>query len=133
MKFVKNVKAVTAIIMGIGIILLLIGLFLKTPGTKLTTYSRLDGQENYSSIDEYVGGDAYNYIIGANLVGARITGVMVQKAIFIVSGIMLCCGGLVYFAIFEEGDPQNTNEDKRDLSELDAVSQVNLTSEDTVS
>ena len=61
----------------IGILLVLIGLIIRVPGGALTTYKSLDGESaggyyafdnRYSSIDEYVGGDAYNYIIGTETV-----------------------------------------------------------------
>lgn len=64
----------------IGILLVLIGLIIRVPGGALTTYKSLDGESaggyyafdnRYSSIDEYVGGDAYNYIIGASLVAGK--------------------------------------------------------------
>lgn len=87
-------------LIAIGIILVLIGLFIRVPGAALTTRESLDGVStayyvlgnSYSAIDEYVGGDAYNYIIGATLVAAKITGAMTARAIFIV-------GGLICFAL----------------------------------
>ena len=80
----------------IGLILISVGLFLKVPGGALTTYGGLDGVSTdgyyfgnrYSSIDEYVGGDAYNYIIGASLVGGKIAGTLATKAILIVGGAL---------------------------------------------
>ena len=69
----------------IGILLVLIGLIIRVPGGALTTYKSLDGESaggyyafdnRYSSIDEYVGGDAYNYIIGASLVAGKTAGVI---------------------------------------------------------
>ena len=85
-----------------GIVLILIGFLIPTPGGALTTYESLDGDktehyvfdDKYSSIDEYVGGDAYNYIIGASLVAGRISGTMTTKAIFVVSGILCLCLGI---------------------------------------
>lgn len=86
----------------IGISLLLIGLIIQIPGGALTTYESLNGNSTdyhvfdnkYSSIDEYVGGDAYNYIIGATLVAGKIAGIMTTKAIFIVGGAICICFGL---------------------------------------
>ena len=45
-------------------------------------------------IDEYVGGDAYNYIIGASLVAGKTAGVIAAKAISIVGGAICFCFGL---------------------------------------
>lgn len=86
----------------IGILLILAGLFIQIPGGVLTTYGTRDGDKTsayefdnkYSAIDEYVGGDAYNFIIGACLVAGKTAGTMAAKAICIVGGIMLLCTGL---------------------------------------
>ena len=87
----------------IGILLVLIGLIIRVPGGALTTYKSLDGESaggyyafdnRYSSIDEYVGGDAYNYIIGASLVAGKTAGVIAAKAISIVGGAICFCFGL---------------------------------------
>lgn len=87
----------------IGILLILIGLIIRVPGGALTTYKSLDGEsaggyyafdDRYSSIDEYVGGDAYNYIIGASLVAGKTAGVIAAKAISIVGGAICFCFGL---------------------------------------
>lgn len=91
--------------MCIGIVLFCIGgLFIQTPHKELTTYSALD--DEYSVIEEYVGGDAYNYIIGASLVGGEIAGAKSQKAIFISGGLLIFCLGLLSFGYI-------TNEEKR--------------------
>lgn len=82
------------IVIAIGIVLVCIGLLLQVPSKELTTYSFL-GDSGYSVIDEYVGGDAYNYIIGATLVAGEIAGVMIQKAVFISIGLLIVCIGLL--------------------------------------
>lgn len=96
-----NIKAYMCPII-FGIFLILVGLFIQIPGGALTTYEYLDGDktdfyvfdDKYSSIDEYVGGDAYNFIIGASLVAGKISGTMTTKTIFIVSGILCLCLGI---------------------------------------
>lgn len=103
-KFNKNSKCIKAYICPIiiGIVLILIGLFIQIPGGALTTHESLDGNktgfynfdDKYTAIDEYVGGDAYNYIIGASLVAGKISGTMTTKAIFIVGGILCLCLGI---------------------------------------
>lgn len=86
----------------VGILLIIVGLAIQIPGGALTTYSSFDGDRTdyytfdnkYSSIDEYVGGDAYNYIIGASLVAGKTAGAMASKSIFIVGGAICVCFGL---------------------------------------
>lgn len=96
----KKSSSVISII--IGITLLSVGLFLKIPGTDLTTLSWLDGKDNYSVIEEYVGGDAYNYIIGASLVGGKTSGILVMKAVFIAVGALVFCMGLISLSFVKE-------------------------------
>lgn len=87
-----------------GIVLLVCGLSTQTPGMALTTYKSLNGastsgyamDNRYSSIDEYVGGDAYNFIIGASLISGQVSGAMTQKAIYVTGGVMLICAGLMF-------------------------------------
>lgn len=88
----------------VGLIMAIVGLLLPVPGTHLTTFEGLDGEtgetngKKYAAIEEYVGGDAYNYIIGAELVGNRISGTLAMKAVFISVGIMISCVGAIAFA-----------------------------------
>ena len=90
-------KIIAIAVLVIGIILFAVGLFLPTPGEKLSTYP-FYGSSEYSTIEEYVGGDAYNYIIGASLVGGKIAGMLAMKGIFIGVGILIVCIGAIYFA-----------------------------------
>lgn len=86
----------------LGVILIAVGLLWRIPGEALTTRTSLNGEstENYvrgntySAIDEYVGGDAYNFIIGASLVAGEITGVLVSKTICVVGGALCICMGM---------------------------------------
>ncbi len=99
-------------LIAIGIILVLIGLFIRVPGAALTTQESLDGVStayyvlgnSYSAIDEYVGGDAYNYIIGATLVAAKITGAMTARAIFIVGGLICFALGLALKSLMNKDE-----------------------------
>lgn len=94
----------------IGIILIFSDLIIHIPGGALTTYESLDGvstenyvfDDEYSSIDEYVGGDAYNYIIGASLVAGKIAGMIAAKAICIVGGAMCLCFGITLKRLYKE-------------------------------
>ena len=84
-----------------GIVLLSCAASVDIPGGALTTYESLDGDsttyyvfdDKYSAIDEYVGGDAYNYIIGASLVSGKISGAMTSQAIYNVGGVLCICLG----------------------------------------
>lgn len=86
----------------VGIVLIIVGIIIQMPGGALTTFEPLDGESTeqyvfdnkYSAIDEYVGGDAYNFIIGASLVAGKISGTMTTKAIMIVSGVLCVTLGL---------------------------------------
>ena len=101
------------IILIVGIALVSFGVCVEIPGGALTTYESLDGVDTdnyafdnkYSSIDEYVGGDAYNYIIGAALVSGKISGAMTSKAIYIVGGFICVCIG---FAVISIGKKANS-------------------------
>lgn len=96
-----------------GVIFIIIGFCIQVPGGALTTYSSLDGHkvdgshykfsDKYSTIDEYVGGDAYNYEIGASLVAGRTAGAMVSKNIFIFGGLLCICCGITLF-MFQNPD-----------------------------
>ena len=95
------------VVVFLGISLLIVGLSVEIPGGALTTYESLDGattdgytfDDKYSAIDEYVGGDAYNYIIGASLVAGQISGAMISKAVYIVGGIICISIGFVAKAL----------------------------------
>lgn len=123
----------------IGICLICHGRNIKIPGGVLTTYKLLDGKltnnykfdNQYSSIDEYVGGDAYNYIIGASLVAGKMSGAMVSKAIYIVGGFLCICLGILLEILHKaiQNLPQNNTENtsntenaqKQNLPTLESV------------
>lgn len=94
----------------VGIILIFVGIVIHVPGGALTTYKSLDGvstdsyhfDNEYSSIDEYVGGDAYNYIIGASLVAGKTAGMIAAKAICIVGGAICLCFGITLKNLYKE-------------------------------
>lgn len=87
--------------LGAGALCLLVGLLFPMPGEDLTTYD-LNGAEHFH-IEEYVGGDAYNYIIGACILGGHISGAMTVKAVFAIGGLALICAGVTALAIFGTG------------------------------
>ena len=90
----ENKKRTAAlVVIAAGIILITAGLMIAVPGDYLTTYESLGGKDGYSYIREYVGGDAYNYIMGASLVAGHISGTMAMKAVFIAVGVLVTCMG----------------------------------------
>ncbi len=93
-------KAVSIVTVAIGVILFIVGLTIKIPSKELTTYSFRS--DDYSVIEEYVGGDAYNYIICASLVGGEIAGAKTQKAIFISMGSLIFAIGLLAYSFSKE-------------------------------
>lgn len=88
-------KNVSITIICIGAVLFLIGLFIKIPSEELTTHLSLG--DKYSLIEEYVGGDAYNYIIGASIVSGKIVAAKIEKAIYISFGLLIIALGLILF------------------------------------
>lgn len=88
------------------IIFILYEFSIKIPGVALTTSETLDGSgtnyyvmdNKYSAIDEYVGGAAYNFEIGASL----IAGTMISKNIFIVSGAICICFGITMIIFMKD-------------------------------
>ena len=89
----SSTKVISTIIIIIGVILCFVGLFYKIPSNQLTTYSFLN--DDHTVIEEYVGGDAYNYIIGASLTGGEIAGATAAKAIYISVGLLIICIGMI--------------------------------------
>lgn len=112
-------RSILSFVLILGFIMVIVGAFvLKVPGQDLTDSSTYEPKgdlpvngdgSSRSYIDKYVGGDAYNYIIGANLVGSRITGIIVAKAILISIGLLISSlGGIgFYFSdLLTESNPK---------------------------
>ena len=91
-------KVASVVVILVGAALIVAGIAIAVPGDNLTTWSILDGTDGYSSIREYVGRDAYNYIIGASLVAGHISGTLTMKAVFIAAGAITACIGLLSLA-----------------------------------
>lgn len=86
----------------VDIALIAVGLIIAVAGDHLTTYERLGSSDGYSYIREYVGGDAYNYIMGASLVAGHISGTIAMKAVFITVGVLVACIGLLAFVFITD-------------------------------
>lgn len=124
-------RTASILVIAIGVALVAIGLFIAVPGDHLTTYKSLADEAGYSYIKEYVGGDAYNYIIGASLVGGHIAGTLTMKAVFVVGGVLTSCIGLLCLASIhhierhvaqhaeDTASPAYTTKEKNDGNQLD--------------
>lgn len=106
-------KKISVLVMIIGLVLFIVGLFTKIPNKELTTYLGLS--DKCSVIEEYVGGDAYNYIIRASLVGGEIAGAKTQKAVFISVGSLIFVLGLLAYSSSKE-KIEETNKDNATIS-----------------
>ena len=106
-------KKISVFVMVIGLVLLIIGLSIMIPNKELTTYSY--PSDEYSVIEKYVGGDAYNYIIGASLVGGEIAGAKTQKAVFISMGSLIFVIGMLAYS-FSKESIEKTAKDNAPLS-----------------
>ncbi|MCF0110877.1 MAG: hypothetical protein HUJ58_03175, partial [Erysipelotrichaceae bacterium] len=106
-------KTIEKVLFIVGAALICVGLFIRVPGTALTTHSDMDGKKvmglTFSTIDEYVGGDAYNYIIGASLVGGRIAGARAERSIYISAGAIIIAMGL-----YLKATDQDSSAEKKD-------------------
>ena len=67
--------------LAVGIIMFIVGLGISIPSDYISSYS----------MTEYVGGDAYNFIIEAALRGGRISAAQVSKCIYISVGLLIAC------------------------------------------
>lgn len=76
---ISNIIPVGCLI--IGIVLFFVGLGTRVPRTYINSYV----------MNEYVGGDAYNFIIEASLRGGQIAGACASKAIYIAVGLLIAC------------------------------------------
>ena len=64
-----------------GIILIIVGVNVGIPSDYISSYSMI----------EYVGGDAYNFIIEACIRGGQIAGATVTQALYTTVGILIAC------------------------------------------
>lgn len=79
-----NAKKVAVLGIVLSLILIIVGLAIRIPKKEISFFHADD-----NGYTEYVGGDAYNFIIEASLRGGEIAGCKAEKAIFISSGCIL--------------------------------------------
>lgn len=94
---IKFKRRISMIIMAVGAVMLLVGLFYMVPSDQLTTYESLSKYDSYSYVESYINGDAYNYIIAGSLVGGRIAGTLALKGGLISVGGLIICMGFINF------------------------------------
>ena len=82
-----------------GIVLLIVGLKYDVPSK---TFS-------FSSLKEYVGGDAYNAMIEASLGGGEIAAAKISKTVYICSGVLTISMG----ALIDTIEIMNKRENKK--------------------
>lgn len=88
-------KGIPIFLIILSMVLIVLAFLIPVPSSILTDSDFMSDYSGYSVIDTYVGGDAYNYIIGANLVGAKITGIMVMRTTLFCTGIIVFSLGLL--------------------------------------
>lgn len=98
-------KAIGTVILLIGIVFMIVGFSVEIPDRYINSWR----------MEEYVGGDAYNFIIEANLRGNEISAAENRKTVFISTGALMICVGLSVFAFSKR---EKTKEDLLD-SEID--------------
>lgn len=87
----KSSNNILMFIVGIIIVIVGIAMLSHNVNVPLDTFS-------FSSIKEYVGGDAYNAMIEASIRGGKISGAMAESAIYKVAGIITVCLGAITIA-----------------------------------
>lgn len=75
----NKVDSIMVILLILGVFLLIVGLAYHVPSRKFAWYS----------IEEYVGGDAYNCLIEASILGGEIAGAKMSKALYTCSGLTI--------------------------------------------
>lgn len=122
----KQTKNSAGLVIVIGAIMLIVGIVLPNPSKLLDTkpYDEKYEESGYSYIDEYVGGDAYNYIIGASLVGGEISGTIAMKAALSAAGVIVICIGIIAIGISTDLQNKKKNDDIRNQTMISAESYV---------
>lgn len=84
----KSIASLVGIIL--GIILLISGFATTVPDRMLPSFvSRSEREETGEGTPQYVGGDAYNFLMEASIRSGEIAGARTARAIYISSGVLL--------------------------------------------
>ncbi len=113
-------KEISIVVLCVGVLLLIIGLFLRVPGKNLDVEEYWMGDDYFTNEDyiikEYVGGDAYNYMIGASLAGGEIAGTLAKKAIYITMGCLISSIGALALAFTQKERTESEQEKTMDTN-----------------
>lgn len=85
----KVIMTIATIVIIAGLILLIVGIKYDVPNRKFS----------FRTLEEYVGGDAYNAMIEASIRGGEIAAAKTSKTIYICSGTITMAIGLLISAI----------------------------------
>lgn len=105
----KTIINAWAVLVVVGIVLFIVGMSLKLPSKKLDYYSYSD---NTYEVEEYVGGDAYNYIIAASQWAGEYSARSTEKTLYICFGVALTAFGGIMHEIQRRKDTQETVQDE---------------------
>lgn len=100
-------RTISGVGVALGIVFILIGILTKVP----------DRSIGYFDPKEYVGGDAYNYIIEAGIRGGEISGTSTSKAIYIVGGSIICFISLMNLTEKDKFKEENNIEIKSNIED----------------
>ena len=103
----KNLITVWSFFVVAGIVFFILGLTLKLPPKELNHYSSSD--DTYK-VEEYVGGDAYNYIIAASQWAGEYSARSTEKTLYICFGVFMFALGLANVIKYTGFKKKDTNE-----------------------
>lgn len=95
-KTIGNNKIAVAFLV-IGIIMIALGMSMSIPSGYISSYA----------MTEYVGGDAYNFIIEACIRGGEIAGAQISRCVYICVGILVACVSALKINVVKPDDENN--------------------------
>ena len=93
---------IPVVCLGVGVVLLVAGLGVSIPSSYISSYS----------MTEYVGGDAYNFIVEAALRGGKIAGATVTKSLYTAGGLLIACISALKIKLVKPEKENNEGESK---------------------
>lgn len=119
----KAIIAVWSFFVIIGVVFFILGLTLKLPPKELAYYSNFG--DTYE-VEEYVNGDAYNYIIAASQWAGEYSARSTEKTIYICFGIFMFTLGLANIIKCTGFKKKDTNEKEVASSNIENKDKSNL-------
>jgi len=96
-----NKKSIVSLVgIALGVILMIVGMATSTPDRILPRFVSRSSVEasRGEGTPEYVGGDAYNFLIEASIRGGEIAGAQTARAVYVSTGALLIVVGGISFA-----------------------------------